>query len=260
MVPRTGSRDSFILGVHVTGPAPEEDAALAAPLKEGADPADLPENAEDAAAAKKADAKDMNVIVVSDIDWIIPSFFQIRDVGGEDFLPATQNVTFILNIMDELAGDDRFMDIRKRARVYRTLAKIDEATRESREKANMDEEKFIEEITKQEQEARAEMATKIDQVESRTDLNSLEKDVLLEQVRMRAQGELEAKVRTMASDRRRKLKEIEYDLDQKIRTVQDKYKLFAILIPPIPPLLLALAVFFRRRELERQGVARERLR
>jgi ABC-2 type transport system permease protein len=103
------------------------------------------------------------------------------------------------------------------------------------------------------------MATKIDQVESRTDLNSLEKDVLLEQVRMRAQGELEAKVRTMASDRRRKLKEIEYDLDQKIRTVQDRYKLFAILIPPIPPLLLALAVFFRRRELERQGVARERL-
>jgi ABC-2 type transport system permease protein len=260
MVPRQLSRDSYILGVHVTGPAPEEDAALATPLKEGVDPADAPENAEDAAAAKKAKAKDMNVIVVSDIDWIIPSFFQIRDVGGEDFLPATQNVTFILNIMDELAGDDRFMDIRKRARVYRTLAKIDEATRESREKANKDEEKFIEEITKQEQDARTEMATKIDQVESRTDLNSLEKEVLLEQVRMRAQGELDAKVRTMASDRRRKLKEIEYDLDQKIRTVQDKYKLFAILIPPIPPLLLALAVFFRRRELERQGVARERLR
>ena len=42
--------------------------------------------------------------------------------------------------------------------------------------------------------------------------------------------------------------------------MQDRYKLYAILIPPIPPLLLALAVFFRRRELERQGVSRERLR
>jgi ABC-2 type transport system permease protein len=259
-VPRMGGRDSYILSAKVTGPAPEEDAALATPLKEGADPADAPENAEDAAAAKKAKAKDLNVIVVADIDWIIPSFFQIRDVGGEDFLPATQNVTFILNIMDELAGDDRFMDIRKRARIYRTLARIDEATRESREQANKDEEKFIEEITKKEQEARAAMAEKIDQVEGRTDLSSLEKDVLLEQVRMRAQGELEAQVRTMASERRRELKKIEYDLDQKIRTVQDRYKLYAILIPPIPPLLLALAVFFRRRELERQGVARERLR
>jgi hypothetical protein len=104
------------------------------------------------------------------------------------------------------------------------------------------------------------MTEKIDQVESRTDLSELEKDVLLEQVRMRAQGELDAKVRTLASQRRRQIKQIEYDLDQRIRAVQDKYKMISILIPPILPLLLAVAVFFRRRELERQGVSRERLR
>jgi ABC-2 type transport system permease protein len=169
-------------------------------------------------------------------------------------------VPFILNVVDELAGDDRFLEIRKRARIHRTLTKIDEATRESREKANKDEEKFIEEITKQEQEAQAEMTEKINRVESNTSLDPLQKDVLLEQARDRAQRALEAKVRALASQRKRQIKQIEYDRDQKIRAVQDKYKLYAILIPPIPPLLLALAVFFRRREMERQGVARERLR
>ena len=97
------------------------------------DPADDPEERREEA---RTTAKDMNVIVVADIDWIIPSFFFIREGGDENFLPATQNVTFILNIIDELAGDDRFMEIRKRARMHRTLTRIDEATSASREKAS----------------------------------------------------------------------------------------------------------------------------
>ncbi len=103
------------------------------------------------------------------------------------------------------------------------------------------------------------MQKKIDDVESRQELGSVEKDVLLEQVRIREQQKLDAEVEALAGQRRRQIKEIAYERDQEIRAVQDRYKMYAILIPPIPPLLLALAVFFRRRELERQGVARERL-
>jgi ABC-2 type transport system permease protein len=253
------TRDSYILAARITGTPPVEDTALATPLKEGEDPADAAENAE-SEQAKKAGEKPMNVVLVADIDWIIPSFFYIREGGEEAFLPATQNVTFILNIIDELAGVDDFMEIRKRARVHRTLTGIDEATKESRDSSAKQEDDFIAQITKQEQEARAAMTEKIDQIEGRTDLSTLEKDVLLEQVRMREQDKLDAEVRSLAAERRRKIKQIHYDLDQKIRSVEDRYKLYAILIPPIPPLLLALAVFFRRRELERQGVARERLR
>lgn len=258
-VPRMRTKDGYVLAAHITGPPPEEDAALAAPAKEGVDPADAPENAEESIKAKKAKTRDMNVIVVTDIDWIIPSFFFIREGGEEAFLPATQNVTFILNIVDKLAGVDRFMDIRKRTRIHRTLAKIDEATAASRDEASKKQDEFIADINKKEEAARKAMAEKIDQVESRTDISTMEKDVLLEQVRMREQNKLDAEVRALAAQRRRQIKENDYKLDQDIRSVQDRYKLYAILIPPIPPLLLALAVFFRRRELERQGVSRERL-
>ena len=68
-----------------------------------------------------------------------------------------------------------------------------------------------------------------------------------------------AEAEALASQQKQREKEINFERDQEVRAVQDRYKMYAILIPPIPPLLLALAVFFRRRELERQGVARERL-
>ncbi len=255
---RDRTRDSYIVAARIRGPAPVDDAALAAPLKEGVDPADAPENAE--ADAKKPATKDMNVIVVTDIDWVIPDFFSIRERGDRQFLPVTQNVTFILNIIDDLAGVDRFLDIRKRARIHRTLAKIDEATADSRKQSDDDEKKFLEDINAELDAARKAMEEKVAQVESRTDLTENQKQVLLIQVQNREQARLSGVVEARAAEQENRLKEIHYERDQKIRAVQDKYKMFAILIPPIPPLLLALAVFFRRRELERQGVARERMR
>ena len=103
---------------------------------------------------------------MSDIDWIIPSFFFIREGGDKDFLPATQNVTFILNIIDSLAGEDRFLEIRKRARIHRTLTKIDDATRTYRDKASEEREKFVKDIDDKETAAREAMQKKIDEVDS----------------------------------------------------------------------------------------------
>jgi ABC-2 type transport system permease protein len=255
---RTRTKDGYIVAARITGPAPEEDASLkvSAGATDENDPADDPANAE---SAEKKLRRDMNVTLVADVDWIIPSFFYIREGGAEDFLPATQNVTFILNVIDDLAGDDRFIEIRKRTRKYRTLTRIDAATQQYRDDAGKQEDEFLKEISDKEEEARKAMQKRIDDVESRSDLSDLEKDVLLEQTRIQEQTKLDEEVRTLAAQRKRKIKEIEYDLQQEVRSVQDKFKLYAILIPPIPPMLLALAVFFRRRELERQGVARERL-
>ena len=257
---RMPTRDGYIVAAQITGKPPEDDAALATAAADDAhDPADDPANAAKKDPKAAANAKPMNVILVSDIDWIIPSFFFIREGGDEQFLPATQNVPFILNIIDSLAGDDRFIEIRKRARIHRTLTKIDDATAEYRDKARDEKDKFIKDINDKEAAARESMQKKIDEVESRKELGSGEKDVLLEQVRIREQQKLDAEVDALAAQRRRQIKEIAYERDQEIRAVQDRYKMYAILVPPIPPLLLALAVFFRRRELERQGVARERL-
>ena len=57
-----------------------------------------------------------------------------------------------------------------------------------------------------------------------------------------------------------KLSKVRYQMEQEVRGVQDRYKMFAIFIPPIPPLLVALYVFFQRRKSEQEGIAQTRLR
>ena len=58
----------------------------------------------------------------------------------------------------------------------------------------------------------------------------------------------------------RRSKQSERELAAKIRGVQDRYKLLAVLLPPIPPILLAFFVFFHRRKAEQEGVDTRRLR
>lgn len=58
----------------------------------------------------------------------------------------------------------------------------------------------------------------------------------------------------------RQLKVIEREKSAEIRSVEDRYKLLAVVLPPIPPLLLAFFVFFNRRAQEREGVSKARLR
>ena len=48
--------------------------------------------------------------------------------------------------------------------------------------------------------------------------------------------------------------------EAKILGMQGTYKLWAVIIPPIPPLLVAAFVFFHRRAKEREGVSSKRLR
>ncbi len=83
-------------------------------------------------------------------------------------------------------------------------------------------------------------------------------DVLTAQ--RQGQRALEVKLETLKDERDRELKSAQRTLDQNIHRVQDWYKLWAVLLPPIPPLIVAFIVFFNRRAGEREGVSRARLR
>lgn len=233
----------------------EEESSESAADEAKTEDQDAAENNDDA-----DEATEISAVVVTDIDWIIPDFFYIREGGSQDILPATQNVTFILNIIDALADDTRFIEIRKRTRKHRTLAKIDDATKKYRDIAMDQQEESIKEIEDQLQEARTRFEEKVAAVEKIQGLSATAIRQRQEAVRLREQEKLEADIKSIETRRSRKLKQIQYDLEQETSGVQDRYKMYAIMIPPIPPLLVALYVFFRRREAEREGIVKERLR
>ena len=74
------------------------------------------------------------------------------------------------------------------------------------------------------------------------------------------QNRLQARIESLERDRDRELERIERALALEVRRVQNTYKLAAVGLPPIPPLAIAVFVFFRRRSLERLGVPPSRLR
>ena len=266
------TKSAYILAAKVSGTLTDDDlelAGIAAPkdTKPGE-----PKPGEPASAGGKAPSKDddidttevkkrtLKAVIVNDIDWIIPEFFYIRQSGGAEILPATQNVTLILNIIDDLAGDDRFIGIRKRTKEHRTLTKIDETTQKFRDSALRQQDEFVKEIQKEIDEAQKRFDEKIAEVDKIEGLSNTAREQRKEAVRIREQERLEALMKTLEANRSRKLKQISYGTEQEVRSVQDLYKMFAILIPPIPPLLVALYVFFRRRGAEQEGIAKSRLR
>ena len=262
---------SYIIGARIRGDYVEEDLLFNQELastatEENSDTSptendgdsEEPETADDESGPSKSNK--INAVVIADIDWIIPDFFQIRELGDGQVIPATQNVTFILNIIDDLADDDRFIAIRKRVRKHRTLSKIDEATQKYRDIAVKADKKSDEEQKAELAEAQNNFQQQVDAVDKIQGISNLERDQRKAAVQQRAQERLQADMQSVETRRRRELKQINYDLEQEIRGVQDRYKMFAILIPPIPPLLVALYVFFRRREAEQEGILKERLR
>lgn len=205
----------------------------------------------------------INVVLVADIDMLSQVFFRLRDQGEIPELGIHlnfDNVTFILNALDSLAGDERFLEIRKRRPTYRSLRHIEQWTAKDRKDAADQIEEFAKNVEAEERKAQAAMEKEIAELKSRknVDPNQMLIEVLMKQQDL--QRRMESKIEQLRQEKNQERTKIETKLMLKIRGVQETAKLLAVLLPPIPPLLVAVAVFFSRRAREREGVAKSRLR
>jgi len=218
------------------------------------------------AEAAKPEASTINVVVVADIDMLHQEFFRLREQGD---IPEAgirfdfDNVTFVMNVLDYLAGDTRFIDIRKRRPQHRTLERIElvtegarKAAADERKKEEDDFDKVIDEEQKKLDKQLKDLQDTLNK-EGITTIDALQR---VEIMRKEGQQRIDAEKERLKRKRDKKINEVETDLTVQVRKVQDRYKLWAVLLPPIPPLVVAIGVFFTRRAREREGVARSRLR
>ena len=61
-------------------------------------------------------------------------------------------------------------------------------------------------------------------------------------------------------ERERDIQRIQREVDLEIQRMQFTYKAWAVAIPWIPPFLVGIVVFVRRRLREREGIEKSRLR
>jgi len=212
----------------------------------------------------------VRAIVVADIDLMGPQIFGLRNRPDEVFGLDFDNVTFVLNVLDTLSGDDRFLEIRKRKPKHRTLERIEDTVADAREMADDQRQKYIAEFDKAEQSANAEMQKEVGEFEKKIEemesSGSSDRQAAMQAVQQLAsrqrlaQRRLDTKLEQLKRKRDAEIEQVERSLEATIRREQDWQKWLAVMLPPIPPLVVAFFVFFRRRSQEREGVSKSRLR
>ena len=208
---------------------------------------------------EEAKPGEVKVIAIADLDLMSETFFGLlRQVKTEglDF----DDVTFVLNCIDTLAGDEDFVDLRSRRPKYRTLEVLERHTRRIEEK-RLAEEKAADQAAKDElDKAKKNLDVKVKELSTRKDIDERTKDFMVENLLKAENRRLDNVVKVEIEDeKRRKNQESEAEAKEKIRAKQNEARLLAILLPPLLPLLLGVMVFGARLGRENRGASPNRL-
>ncbi len=203
----------------------------------------------------------INVMLASDIDMLYSIFFVLRSSGPDEQLDLQfDNVTLILNMLDYLAGDDRFIEIRKRRPMHRTLTRVAARTQGIVDQANIEAEQYRTDFDENQATQQAKFDQAIESLQQRpgVDLKQMTLDV---QSALRT-NERQMQTITARLERERdiEIQRTERSLALEIRRIQDRFKFAAVLLPPILPIVLAIVVYARRRRVEKIGVPAARIR
>ena len=203
------------------------------------------------------DKEQVNVIYVCDIDMISDTMISI--IEKEAYSLKLDNAAFVLNCVDALAGDDSLIGLRKRRPHQRTLAAVEAKTvgyqRKSREADEEAEKAATEELDEVKTRLKAEQ-TKLQ--EDKT-LDPTEKMARMRMLTQEENTKLLKKQVEVETKKQAKKKQARNEKNRQIQAVELQYQILAVLLPPIPALLIGLWVFLKRVADERRGISVDRM-
>ncbi|MEZ5401195.1 MAG: Gldg family protein [Bryobacteraceae bacterium] len=198
-----------------------------------------------------------NAVVVADVDIIGEEFFQIRRRGVENM--NFDNVTFALNAVDSLAGDEGFIALRKRRPKHRTLEAVEARTREFEAKRDADSQGAAVLAEKRIQEAQARLDAAVATVRARSDLDDQAKQIMIANIESAENRRLQVARTNIEDERRREMEDARARMETSVRGIQNTIKLLAVTLPPIPAFLLFLIMSARKIARERARISTDRL-
>ncbi len=199
----------------------------------------------------------INVIAIADIDLIGEQFFDLRRRKIEDL--EFDNVPFVLNCVDVLAGDESFVGLRRKRPIHRRLDVIEEQVKkfdkELAQKTKEAEDQASDELLK----AQKQLDKEVDSVRNRTEWDERTKEIQLGNLQAVAQRRLEVKKQMIEDQKLIEIREGKAESEQKIRGIRNGVRWGAALIPPLPPLILGIMVWIGRMRRENLGANPKRL-
>ena len=204
----------------------------------------------------------MNVILVADSDVLADPFFNIRSRGPDsDFPLDVDNVTLCLNLIDSLSGENSLLEIRNRRRLHRTLEEFEksiEAAREVATRTIKEAEQSIQQVLQDENRKLNEAIAEI-----QGNQGSMTQEQFIQVLQTEAgklQKNLAKKERELRKESSAKIKDAERRRDREIKAKQESIQRLSVFLPPLPLLIIALIVFYRKKKAEIQGAYSSRVR
>ncbi|WP_250657550.1 GldG family protein [Alkalimarinus coralli] len=181
------------------------------------------------------ESSNINVIVVADTDILTDRLWvQVQQFFGQRVVsPWADNAGFLVNALDNLAGNADLINIRSRGRFSRPFTKV-EALRRSAEEQFLAQQQVLQE---QLEETEAKLL-ELEQMRGDADSAILSEEQELELTRFQ-----DEKIKI-----RKELRDVQHQLDRDIESLGTELKMINIfLVPLLLTLLLVLMKFIRRR-------------
>ncbi|MBL9100789.1 MAG: Gldg family protein [Myxococcales bacterium] len=210
-------------------------------------------------------SKGKNVVVVADLDMFGDQFFVLNERGGDidgDGVDDIRfdNVTFLLNAIDTLSGDGELFDLRGRKSMYRRLDKVDALTKEASDKRNAEVEAADKKAKEDLDAAQAALDAAVKKIEEDASLDETTKAVLMKSAEDAENRRLLAKREQINRDKARANEKTETEHLRAVREVEDWIRVIAVLVPPIPAIVLGGFIFLRKRRREQASIPSSRKR
>jgi len=203
-------------------------------------------------------AEKINVIYAADTDILSDWFFSVRE--RKMFHLNLDNVTFVLNAVDHLAGDKSYIDLRKRRAKHRSLVKVEEQTAKYIEQKTRDSEKAAEEAKKALEEAKKRLSDKVDKIKNDETMDDQSKMQALLIAQQEESVKLGVEETVINQRKEQSLEKSKTESDRSVREVEEMYKLFAVFASPIPAILLGVLMWTLRVAGENKEIAPTRRR
>ena len=211
------------------------------------------------AARVRSDSEEspVDAIVVADTDMMGEQFFALRRQGVEQL--NFDNVTFLLNAVDQLAGDESFIALRKRRRTHRTLETVESRTRRYEEDRLEGTRRAEQEAEEKLNAAQARLDAAVSTLQERTDLDAQTKRIMITNQERIENRRLAVARSNIEDEKERLIETARGDMEGAVRAIQNTIKVLAVALSPVPAFLLFLFVSFKRRQREQVGVDSRRL-
>ena len=243
-VPRRASQNAYAVAARVTGNADGRPA--------GGD--------DDGAGVSGTDGTKENapvdLVVVADVDFASQQFFDIRRLGAGGL--RFDNVTFFLNLMDVLVGDESFIALRSKRVRYRTLETVERQTLDYTEQRVKDEDEAELEAQAALDQARRRLTARVDEVRQRTDLDEQTRRIMVRNLEEVENRRFETLKTNIEAEKEARIQDGKEMMEGQIRLIQNTIKNLAALLPPVPVFLLGVFIFVRRRRRENEAAAAAR--